>query len=107
MNNDQKSPNDIFNETVIEILKEMYAFFGKGDMSSSLEANLIFDESQRVIKWETLLVNGQGQTAPIELSMKINSISAQLSDLPANYRLASCKFSVQSGGHMDIDPVYR
>lgn len=107
MNNDQKSQNDIFNETVIGVLKEMYTFFGKGDMSSSLDVTLIFDENQRVSKWENLLVNGKPQTAPIELSMKINSISKQLADLPENYKLASCKFSVQSGGHMDIDPVYR
>jgi hypothetical protein len=107
MNNDQKTPNDKFNEIVIDILKEMYIFFGKEDMSSSLEVNLIFDDQQRITKWDNLLVDGTPQTAPIELSMKINSISKQLYELPENYRLASCKYSVQAGGHMDIDPVYR
>ncbi len=106
MEDPQNSQNDVFNEILISILRELYSHFGKEDMSASLEVTLLFDELQRVSKFDNLLVEGYPKIPPFELCERINEVSTQIQNLPEKYKLTSCRLSVKPGGQMDIAPVY-
>lgn len=107
MENTQNSQNNVINEILINILKELYFYFSDDKMSDSLDVIMFFDDMQRVSKFDNLTIGGHPKVPPFELCERINVLASQINKLPKKSKLEKCKFSVKPGGYMDITPEYK
>ena len=106
MQEQQHTNNSLFNTILMDVLRALYGELGTSDMSASLEVSLKFDDAQRVISFDNLLVNNLPKIPSFEVTTKINQLTSKLLELPEKYKLKECKLGVKAGGAIDIQPTY-
>ena len=96
---------DLFNKTLVDLVKELYGALGPQDLSAELNVDFTFDELQRITRIENLTVGGYPKMPSPELIEKLNVVSQNLLKLPEKFKLKTCNLKVVDG-KFSISPTY-